>query len=725
MTKKSKLQSALKTKEFNKWLNSLTHEDLAVINGQLHNLIWSWMGNITLDIIEELWIDFPFLEKVCQKDILESRFEQIEKFESGHFGVHIKDFFPELGEIGTKTHERLNKESSGIKRAELWLLPEALNAGADSSAEALVYFASRGNNLMSAHEIKKRWHKIICLDLQRGSVFRNIPEKIKDRAKENLISLSEASDLLNLNGDLPRFFGFRDEEEEFIDASFLRTVEWLNIEGFDAWVESTINNLNTSTQYGIEHYKFSWDLFYMVRSNLFIEKSPRVGLESLLWALINGSSEKDKPWITSWHTRDGKWLEKVSYLPVASCIIFAWQRIQPTGINSEILERATSVLYSNQLYDGSWPVTSNQEEGEGSIMSTCFAIHALCLYKPLGWQNACKKGVDWLKSQQNESGFWYVQGGPAIMMTVFSLDSISLFEGGKTSFDTSAAKLSQKTDNKNEMNLENEDWYKKPLPSFQSKSITPTKNDFQPKVAIVCAVEVELKYILKELEPLAGNQKIIKVVDGTETYYLGKFGFHSAVVTMCTMGTQGASGSILSIDSLIRIWDPVVITMVGIAFGIDKNKHLPGDVLVASSIIPYENQKVSQGKINYRNPIPISSPALLNRIRNAFEWQFNRPDGSIVSKHFGPMLSGEKLVNDVEFKNLLTSEYPNAIGGEMESSGVWSSATKHSKQWIVLKSVCDWADGDKNDDYQALAAATSVSLCKFIFEDEFTLEGIR
>jgi|TARA_B110000908_G_scaffold170790_1_gene231393 nucleoside phosphorylase len=723
MTKKPKLKSALKKKEFKKWLESLSHKELAIINAQLHNLIWSWLGNITIDIFNELWVDLPYLNIVFDKKIIESRFDVIDKFDSGHFGVHIKDFWPELDEIRIKTHERLNKETSGVTRAELWLLPDAINSRADSSSEALIYFASRGEILMTSHEIKRRWHNNICFDIQRGSIFRVIPEKIKERAKENLISLSEASEILSKDGSLPRFFAFRDEEEDFIDASFLRTVEWLNVEGFNPWVDSTINNLNASTQYGVEHYKFSWDLFYYVRSNLFIEKSPKVALESLLWILINGPIEKDKPWVTNWHLPSGKGYEKASYLPIASSIIFVWQRINPQGIDNAILDNATSVLYSTQLEDGSWPITSI--DVEGSIMSTCFSIHALCLYKPLGWQNSCKKGVEWLKDQQNESGFWYIQGGPATMMTVFALDSISLFEGGKTTFDNNSLLSLKESENKHELDISNEDWFKKPIPKIQSKSKDDVITTFRPKIAIVCAVEIELQYILKELEPSDENSKIIKVVDGTETYYLGKFGFQNAVITMSTMGTQGPSGSILSIESLIRIWDPIVITMVGIAFGIDKTKHNPGDVLVANSIIPYENQKVSKGEINYRNPIPVSSPALLNRIRNVFGWEFKRPDGTIISKHIGPLLSGEKLVNDIKFKEQLTSEYPNAIGGEMESSGVWSSASKHNKQWIVMKSVCDWADGEKNDDYQALAAATSVSLCKFIFEDEFTLEGIR
>lgn len=40
-----------------------------------------------------------------------------------------------------------------------------------------------------------------------------------------------------------------------------------------------------------------------------------------------------------------------------------------------------------------------------------------------------------------------------------------------------------------------------------------------------------------------------------------------------------------------------------------------------------------------------------------------------------------------------------------------------NKEWIVVKAVCDWADGTKKttrDNYHPLAAAASLSLVKFV-----------
>ena len=80
--------------------------------------------------------------------------------------------------------------------------------------------------------------------------------------------------------------------------------------------------------------------------------------------------------------------------------------------------------------------------------------------------------------------------------------------------------------------------------------------------------------------------------------------------------------------------------------------------------------------------------------------------------HCGAILSGEKLIDDKSFKQSILEQYPTAIGGEMEGSGLWASADRHRKEWLVVKGVCDWADGEKNDYYQDLAATASVSLCE-------------
>src|SRR5262249_51525260 len=110
--------------------------------------------------------------------------------------------------------------------------------------------------------------------------------------------------------------------------------------------------------------------------------------------------------------------------------------------------------------------------------------------------------------------------------------------------------------------------------------------------------------------------------------------------------------------------------------------------------------------------------------RNALDWQFARPDGSICHLHFGPVLSGEKVVDDPSFKAALFEEYPAAIGGEMEGTGLWAAAARARKEWIVIKGICDWADGKKHDGFHAMAAAAAASLCHHVLSDVHALDGI-
>jgi len=46
------------------------------------------------------------------------------------------------------------------------------------------------------------------------------------------------------------------------------------------------------------------------------------------------------------------------------------------------------------------------------------------------------------------------------------------------------------------------------------------------------------------------------------------------------------------------------------------------------------------------------------------DWRFLRADGSPVRISAGEVVSGEVLVNNIEFRNWLTDRFPTAIGGE-------------------------------------------------------------
>ena len=74
----------------------------------------------------------------------------------------------------------------------------------------------------------------------------------------------------------------------------------------------------------------------------------------------------------------------------------------------------------------------------------------------------------------------------------------------------------------------------------------------------------------------------------------------------------------------------------------------------------------------------------------------------------GPILPGEKLVDDAAFKAALLHDHPQAIGGHMEGVGLAAAAVRNGVPWILVKAICDWGDGKKDAKHQPLAAAAAV-----------------
>jgi nucleoside phosphorylase len=109
----------------------------------------------------------------------------------------------------------------------------------------------------------------------------------------------------------------------------------------------------------------------------------------------------------------------------------------------------------------------------------------------------------------------------------------------------------------------------------------------------------------------------------------------------------------------------------------------------------------------------------------AYEWEFNRPDGSACKLIPGPILSGDKLVDNPEFKADLFRRFPHAKGGEMEGVGFCAAANSLQKPWVLIKAICDWADGKKSDNYQPLAAAAAASLVHHVLLQKTILNSFR
>jgi nucleoside phosphorylase len=243
-------------------------------------------------------------------------------------------------------------------------------------------------------------------------------------------------------------------------------------------------------------------------------------------------------------------------------------------------------------------------------------------------------------------------------------------------------------------------------------------------VVIMTATEVERDAVLRRLSPFPARRNVVTGFVGPETYFVGRFGEFNAVVTKCRMGSAGPGSATLAADQAQRIWRPRAIIMAGIAFGKDPMKQQFADVLVASEIIPYEQQRVGVTEIVQRGIIPPSNPTLLNRFDNVVGWEFLRPDGVKAKCRLGSILSGEKLVDDPEFKASLLRQFPQAIGGEMEGVGLCAAAIRSSVPWILVKAISDWGDGKKHKKHQPLAAAAAVSLIYHVLSQKGVLHGL-
>lgn len=181
------------------------------------------------------------------------------------------------------------------------------------------------------------------------------------------------------------------------------------------------------------------------------------------------------------------------------------------------------------------------------------------------------------------------------------------------------------------------------------------------------------------------------------------------------MGAGGIGAAQQTVGKGIEALSPSAVIMVGIAFGVNPEKQSIGDILVSQRLLLYELQRVSTDKegkpiLISRGDRPHASPWLFDRFRSA-DLYWKRPNER-PKVHFGLILSGEKLIDNMDFREQLRALEPEAIGGEMEGGGLYVACGDSKVDWILVKGICDWADGHKDqnrDENQRLAAHNAAS----------------
>jgi nucleoside phosphorylase len=246
-------------------------------------------------------------------------------------------------------------------------------------------------------------------------------------------------------------------------------------------------------------------------------------------------------------------------------------------------------------------------------------------------------------------------------------------------------------------------------------------------ILLMTATDLETEELHRHIKPLTNFSAIIKTPNDSQTYYLGKFGQYKIAHVQCGMGSLSRDASTLTASNSIKLLNPKFLLMVGIAFGIDDTKQKIGDVLVSEAILPYNSKRVGKNQTIQRAAATSASLTILNRFKNLRTWEYfvNETDKSELI--CGHILSGEELIDNKEHRDELLKAYQNAKGGEMEGAGI-VSACDGKLQWIIVKGICDFADGNKGENKennQRIAASAAISACLEVFSSKTAFDEFK
>ncbi|MCG9766198.1 5'-methylthioadenosine/S-adenosylhomocysteine nucleosidase [Vibrio alginolyticus] len=242
------------------------------------------------------------------------------------------------------------------------------------------------------------------------------------------------------------------------------------------------------------------------------------------------------------------------------------------------------------------------------------------------------------------------------------------------------------------------------------------------KLIFIAVTDTENAAFFEEFKPLPEKKAYIEIFSGKLKYYIGRFGAYQAGYIRCSMGTIEADSAGYVTEKIIDLFKPKFVVMPGIAFGINEKKQKIGDVLVSEKISPYDPERVGEDDSIMRSDPFRAGTTLKSRFKNIMDWNHHLGNSKYSEIHFGNLLSGNKLVDNLEYRKFLVNKFEKPIGGEMEGTGLSAKCSENGVEFIVVKGICDWADGKKHKEWQPKAAKAAVSLCSHIFNKRTAFE---
>ncbi|MEO0458140.1 MAG: HEAT repeat domain-containing protein, partial [Cyanobacteria bacterium P01_A01_bin.114] len=200
-------------------------------------------------------------------------------------------------------------------------------------------------------------------------------------------------------------------------------------------------------------------------------------------------------------------------------------------------------------------------------------------------------------------------------------------------------------------------------------------------------------------------------------------GQHYDIILTQAPDMANVDAALLAADTLNH-WQPHAILMVGIAAAAGRDQQL-GDLILGKDVYYYERGKATASGVLPEPVMYRSDATLWNRVTTTpnhdFDIHATRPDGTDIFPNVSPgvIASGEQVIAHAAARDDIAKGHRKIKAIEMEGYGVSAAAWQRFDpvRCLVIRALCDYADGEKNDDWHAYAAAVAAGFTKHFLMD--------
>jgi nucleoside phosphorylase len=229
----------------------------------------------------------------------------------------------------------------------------------------------------------------------------------------------------------------------------------------------------------------------------------------------------------------------------------------------------------------------------------------------------------------------------------------------------------------------------------------------QTKVVVMVAADVEYRAVHEEATRANGAEPRQWPVGSITVLEYKDISAARLLLVHCGQGALGPGDSTLTAHSVVQDLSPDYLILTGIGFGLMPDEQNVGDVMVSRQLRLMDHKEVVDSPTPGERPIefprgdrPAASVTLLDRARVAALLGWDGPRVQV-----GPMLTLNTRISSADLRERLRAADPDAIGGDMEGSGVYAASARGKVDWIVIKGISDFGGHGGTD--REVAARTA------------------